>query len=58
MQTITIEELQSDFYNLLEKVESGKPIMVRTNHGNIIMLPYSETSDFNLEVFCDHDDGC
>lgn len=60
MQTVTIEELQADFYKLLEEVESGKSIMVRSNHGNIIMLPYLENANTNsnLEVFCDHDDGC
>lgn len=58
MQSFTIEEFQADFYNLLEKVENGKSIIVKSKHGDIIMLPYSETSNSDLEIFCDHDDGC
>ena len=46
MQTLTVEEFQVDFDNLMERVENGESFIITSEHGNAVIVPYSETLDF------------
>ena len=42
LQSFTIEEFQADFDNLIEKVQNGESFLIKSEHGNAIMVPYNE----------------
>ena len=55
LQSFTVEEFQSDFDYLMEKVENGESLIITSEHVNAIMVPYNEM----VEVFggtCSDDD--
>jgi len=54
LQSFTVEEFQSDFDNLMSRVENGESFIITSEHGNAIMVPYKEV----IQVFedCDLDE--
>ena len=50
----TIEEFQEDFDNLMNRVEGGESFIIKSEHGNAVMVPYKEV----IQVFedCDLDE--
>jgi len=47
LQEFTIEEFQSDFDNLMERVEKGESFIIKSETGNVIILPFNEI----VEIF-------
>ena len=54
LQSFTVEEFQSDFDNLMSRVENGESFIITSEHGNAVMVPYKEV----IQVFedCDLDE--
>lgn len=42
MEKITVEEFQSDFDNLIEKVENGESFILTSEYGESVITPYDE----------------
>lgn len=42
MTIITIEELQANFDNYLERVEKGETLIIGSKNGNVVMIPFNE----------------
>jgi prevent-host-death family protein len=42
METFTIEEFQLNFDNLLDRVEKGESFSIKSENGDVIIMPYSE----------------
>jgi len=67
LQSFTIEEFQADFDNLIEKVQNGESFLIKSEHGNAIMVPYNEVIqiceesnvDFEeiVKIHTDHEEG-
>jgi len=61
MQTFTVEEFQSDFDNLMERVENGESFIISSEHGNAVIVPYNETLDFFeddlVRIHTDHEEA-
>jgi len=59
METFTVEEFQKDFDNLLDRVEKGESLIITSEHGNAMMIPYGEykESDDLIRIHTDHDEG-
>ena len=51
LQSFTIEQFQSDFDNLMGRVENGESIIITSEHGNAVMVPYKEV----IQVFEESD---
>lgn len=51
LQSFTVEEFQSDFDNLMSRVENGESFIITSEHGNAVMVPYKEV----IQVFEDYD---
>jgi len=49
LEKFTVEEFQSDFDNLMNRVENGESFMVTSEHGNAVMIPYNQV----VQVFED-----
>jgi hypothetical protein len=66
LQSFTIEEFQADFDNLIEKVQNGESFLIKSEHGNAVMVPYKEVvqvfedcgvSEDIIRIHTDHEEG-
>ena len=67
LQSFTIEEFQSDFDALMNRVENGESFLITSEHGNAVMVPYKdvvsicEESNVDFEeivkIHTDHEEG-
>jgi hypothetical protein len=66
LESFTIEEFQSNFDALLDRVENGESFVIKSDHGNAVMIPYNEVvqvleeSGVDQEVIrihTDHEEG-
>ena len=55
LQSFTVEEFQYDFDNLMSRVENGESIIITSEHGNAIMVPYKEVIQVFEESNLDED---
>lgn len=61
MESFTVEEFQSDFDNLLNRVEKGESFIITSEFGNAVIVPYNETLDFFeddiVRIHTDHEEA-
>ena len=66
LQKFTVEEFQSDFDNLIDRVENGESFVITSEHGNAVIVPYKEVvqifEDANVDeelirIHTDHEEG-
>jgi hypothetical protein len=60
MKTITITELQSNFDEIITEVENGKTFIVKSEYGNLALVPYDEYLELDdlVKIYTDHEEGC
>jgi PHD/YefM family antitoxin component YafN of YafNO toxin-antitoxin module len=61
MEIFTVEEFQEDFDNLLERVENGESFLIKSDHGDAMLIPYGEyeeEDDLLIRIHTDHEEGC
>jgi antitoxin (DNA-binding transcriptional repressor) of toxin-antitoxin stability system len=60
MKKFTVEEFESDFDALLERVENGESFMITSEYGDTVMIPYSQykEADELIRIHIDHEEGC
>lgn len=54
-QSFTVEEFQSDFDNLMNRVENGESFIIESEHGNAVIVPYKEVVKVFEDVGVDED---
>ena len=66
LESFTVEEFQSDFDNLMNRVEQGESFIITSEHGNVVMVPYKEVvqvfeevgvSEDIIRIHTDHEEG-
>ena len=60
MEKFTVEEFQSDFDALLERVENGESFIITSEHGDAMMIPYGSDGEVDdlIRIHTDHEEGC
>ena len=67
LESFTIEEFQSDFDSLIDRVENGESFVIKSDHGNAVMIPYNEVVQILeesgvdkevMQIYTDHEEGC
>lgn len=58
MKKFTVEEFQKDFDNLMNKVEEGEPIMITSEYGDAVVIPYNQEVEDIVKIHTQHNDGC
>ena len=60
MEKFTVEEFQSDFDSLLERVENGESFIITSEHGDAMMIPYGSDGEVDdlIRIHTDHEEGC
>ena len=51
LEKFTVEEFQSDFDNLMNRVENGESFLITSEYGNAVMVPYDKTSEHFMKVY-------
>jgi hypothetical protein len=66
LQKFSIEEFQTNFDNLMDRVENGESFIITSEHGNAVMVPYKEVihilndsgvNDEIIRIHTDHEEG-
>jgi hypothetical protein len=65
MKTITVEELQKDFEEILTQVEQGHQFIIESEKGDVLLMPYkiydynepSNSDDALTRIHTDHEEG-
>ena len=66
LESFTVEEFQSDFDNLMERIDSGESFIITSEHGSAVMVPYKEVvqvfedcgvSEDIIHIHTDHEEG-
>lgn len=67
MEKFTVEEFQSDFDNLMQRVENGESFIITSKDGDAVIVPYKEVIeicgeskvDFEeiVRIHTDHEEG-
>jgi prevent-host-death family protein len=69
MEKFTVEEFQTDFDNLLERVENGESFIVTDKENQVVIMPAEdydhivygddlEEYDDLTRIHTDHEEGC
>jgi prevent-host-death family protein len=69
MEKFTVEEFQTDFDNLLERVENGESFIVTDKGNEAVIMPAKdynyivygddiEEHDNFIQIHTDHEEGC
>ena len=61
MHTISIEEFQQNFDELIERVESGESFIISSEYGSAMIVPYTKdksTADDLIRIHTEHDEAC
>ena len=53
LQSFTVEEFQSDFDNLMQRVENGESFIIRDGDNSAVIVPYNETIRYAIEPVVD-----
>jgi prevent-host-death family protein len=59
MEKYTVEEFQADFDNLLDLVENGESLIITSEYGDAVMIPYAEYKEVDdlIRIHTDHEEG-
>ena len=50
MKKFTVDEFQSDFDDLLERVENGESIIITSEYGEAVMIPYDKNVEDLVKI--------
>lgn len=66
LQSFTVKEFEKDFDVLMDRVEKGESFVIKSEHGNAVMIPYTEVvqileesgvSEDIIRIHTDHEEG-
>lgn len=57
MKIFTVNDFQSDFDNLMNRVEQGESFIITQDESSVVILPYSEADEL-VRIHTNHNDGC
>ena len=66
IQSFTVQEFQSDFDNLMSRVENGESFIIRDGDNSAVIVPYNQTIKYAIEsvvdeelvdIHTDHEEG-
>lgn len=61
MKTLTIDQLESNFDEIISRVERGEKFIIQSDRGNVMLVPYNqihEEVDDLIRIHTDHEEGC
>jgi prevent-host-death family protein len=60
MKTLTVQEVEENFDEIMSRVEKGESFVITSDAGNAILMPYHkyEEVDDLIRIHTDHEEGC
>jgi antitoxin (DNA-binding transcriptional repressor) of toxin-antitoxin stability system len=55
LESFTVEEFQSDFDNLMQRVENGESFIIRDGDNSAVIVPYNETIKYAIDSVVDEE---
>ena len=55
LKSFTVKEFQSDFDNLMQRVENGESFIIRDGDNSAVIVPYKETIKYAVESVVDEE---
>jgi len=55
LESFTVEEFQSDFDNLMQRVENGESFIIRDGENSAVIVPYNETIKYSIDPIVDEE---
>ena len=55
LQSFTVEEFQSDFDDLMNRVENGESFIIRDGDNSAVIVPYNETIKYAIDPVVDEE---
>ena len=56
MKKLTIEELEKNFEDYLDKVEEGESYLIEDPNGGVVLVKYDDEE--LRRIYTEHDEGC
>ena len=53
IQSFAVEEFQKNFDSLMERVENGETFIIKSEYGNVAIVPYDEV----VRIHTEHEEG-
>jgi prevent-host-death family protein len=50
MEKFTVEEFQSNFDNLMERVENGESFTITSEYGDAVIIPYTQEAEELIRI--------
>jgi len=50
MKKFTVEEFQKDFDTLMDRVENGESLMITSEYGDAVMVPYNKEVEELIKI--------
>lgn len=59
MNNITVEELEKNFDEILNRVGVGESFIITSPRGNVVMIPYKYQQELDdiIRMYTDHEEG-
>ena len=50
MEKFTVEQFQSDFDNLMERIENGESFLITSEYGDAVIIPYTQETEDLIRI--------
>jgi PHD/YefM family antitoxin component YafN of YafNO toxin-antitoxin module len=57
MNQLNIEYFNKNFDSVMNQVENGQSFIIQSKHGSVLLEPYEEPEENDIDFLCNHNDG-
>jgi prevent-host-death family protein len=60
MKTLTVQEVEENFDEIMSRVEKGESFLITSDVGNAVLMPYGDYKEVDdlIRIHTDHEEGC
>ena len=60
MKTLTVQEVEENFDEIMSRVEMGESFVITSEFGNAMLMPYNQYKEVDdlIRIHTDHEEGC
>jgi PHD/YefM family antitoxin component YafN of YafNO toxin-antitoxin module len=60
MKTLTVQEVEENFDEIMSRVEMGESFVITSEFGNVMLMPYGDYKEVDdlIRIHTDHEEGC
>jgi PHD/YefM family antitoxin component YafN of YafNO toxin-antitoxin module len=60
MKTLTVQEVEENFDEIMSRVEKGESFVISSEFGDAMLMPYGDYKEVDdlVRIHTDHEEGC